>query len=428
MAQRNVRQVTVTLIRQGHNVSSERLANELMSPVYFVLISLTLSSAMLSVIFFIAWKTQGEKIYALTWSVTFLVATVQWLANLSQDLFPAFNSYWIVVNGLTLLTVSLGLLGHCQRVQSTWKFCRNWVPPLVCFATIVWFTVIHPHAGMRIGLMPAYAATTLLISAILVLNFRDSPRAAEWGAATVMIVFAVSQYAAAIAGFLQGPVADPELVGIYNMINFLALPAAYTGMGMFVIFMLASDLSEQMKEIAVKDQLTGLLNRRGFNEAAANIYATARRTDRPLSVIMTDIDRFKSINDLYGHGTGDHALCHFAEVLSQQRRSEDILARVGGEEFALVLPGTTVEEGIQVAEKLCRMLEDSPMETGIGPLAMTASFGVATISINDTCLPDIVMRADAALYRSKRAGRNRVDLESSQMLLMPGGELKPISG
>ena len=108
---------------------------------------------------------------------------------------------------------------------------------------------------------------------------------------------------------------------------------------MFVIFMLASDIMEEMKEIAVRDQLTGLLNRRGFNEQAAQAYASARRANRPVSVIMTDIDRFKFINDEHGHAAGDSALCQFARILSAGRRTEDVLARVGGEEFALVLQG-----------------------------------------------------------------------------------------
>jgi len=397
-----------------------------MSPVFFILVSLAMTSVMLSTIFLIAWKTQGHRQYALTWSLTFMVATLQWLANLARGQFPGFVSYWLLVNALTLVTVSLALLGHCQRVNNRWPAWRHWVPPVLCYVLIAWFTVVQPHAGLRTSLGPAYAACTLLVSAALVLRFRDRPRAAEWGAAAVMGLFAMSQFIAACVALTQGAEPVPVRVDLYNLVNFLTLPAAYTGMGMFVIFMLASDLSEQMKEIAVRDQLTGLLNRRGFAEAAAKAFATARRTDRPLSVIMTDIDRFKAINDLYGHGTGDRALRHFSRILSQARRDEDVVARVGGEEFALVLPGTEVDEGIRVAERLCRQLEQTPMDTDIDPLVMTASFGVATISINDVNVSDIIVRADAALYRSKRAGRNRIDLESSQLMLMPGGELRPV--
>ena len=182
-----------------------------------------------------------------------------------------------------------------------------------------------------------------------------------------------------------------------------------------------------MKEIAVRDQLTGLLNRRGFGEQGAQAYATARRSNRPVSVIMTDIDRFKFINDEHGHAAGDDALCHFARILSAGRRAEDILARVGGEEFALVLPGTTLESATNIADDLRDLVDSSPIRVDGQSMPMTASFGVATLSDKDTCLTDMVVRADRALYRSKRAGRNRVDLESSQIMRAPDGSFKPIS-
>ncbi len=238
----------------------------------------------------------------------------------------------------------------------------------------------------------------------------------------------LSQLAAAYVGLLQGAAGNDAYRDLYMNINFLSLPAGYTGVAMFVVFMLASDLSEKMKEIAVHDELTGLLNRRGFAEQAARAYATARRTDRPVSVIMTDIDHFKSVNDEFGHAAGDDALCHFAKILKVTRRTDDILARVGGEEFAIVLPGTVLEETIRIAEELCRLLKEAPMIVDGDTVAMTASFGVATLSLNDTCMTDAIVRADRALYRSKRAGRNRVDLESSQLMRTQDGTLKPVSG
>jgi diguanylate cyclase (GGDEF)-like protein len=100
---------------------------------------------------------------------------------------------------------------------------------------------------------------------------------------------------------------------------------------------------------------------------------------------------------------------------------------MGGEEFAIVLPGTVLEESIRIAEELCQLLEEGPMIVDGKTVTMTASFGVATLSLNDTCLTDAVIRADRALYRSKRAGRNRVDLESSQLMRRNDGSLKPVS-
>ena len=397
------------------------------SPVFFLLVSLAMSSAMLSVIFLMAWLTQGRLEHARTWSITFAIASLQWLINIFNESFPSREVYWLIANGVMLAGVTIGLLGHFQRVGRNVEVARLVLPAVAAYILIAWFTIASPHIGLQIGLGPAYAALTMFVATRLILQHRRKPRVAEWGAAITIGLFGLNQSAAALAGFLQGPTVNPDYMNAYYMINFLGMPAAYTGMGMFVIFMLASDLSEKMKEIAIRDQLTGLLNRRGFTEAASAAYATARRTDRIVSVVMTDIDKFKDINDQFGHSAGDLALCHFADILSRNRRTEDILARIGGEEFALVLPGATVEQAIKIAENLCRKLADTPMDTELEPMQMTASFGVASISINDTCLTDVVVRADAALYRSKRAGRNRIDLESSQMMLRPDGQLEPIT-
>jgi len=190
--------------------------------------------------------------------------------------------------------------------------------------------------------------------------------------------------------------------------------------------MLASDLYEDMKEIAVRDQLTGLLNRRGLGEQAAIAYATARRTEQTVSVIIADIDHFKSVNDEFGHDVGDKALTHFANLLTDNRRVEDIVARMGGEEFSLVLPGTDLVEATAVADELCTRMAASPLRVDGREVIMTSSFGVATIADGDTGISDIIVKADRALYRSKRAGRNRVDLESSQMMRAADGSFETV--
>ena len=400
----------------------------LTSPIAYILVALALNSAMLSVIFFMAWKTQGNKPYALYWSLAFLAATAQWSFNLLGGYFPSFEYYWLTVNAFGVVVITLGLRGHCLRTdyqilpQNLWPFA------VTLYAGIFWFTVVDQHVGLRTALLPLVGAITLFLSATMILRHREQTRPAEYAAAITMTLFGLSQLAAAYVGLLQGAAGNDAYRDLYMNINFLSLPAGYTGVAMFVVFMLASDLSEKMKKIAVHDELTGLLNRRGFAEQAARAYATARRTDRPVSVIMTDIDHFKSVNDEFGHAAGDDALCHFAKILKVTRRADDILARVGGEEFAIVLPGTVLEETIRIAEELCRLLKEAPMIVDGDTVAMTASFGVATLSLNDTCMTDAIVRADRALYRSKRAGRNRVDLESSQLMRTQDGTLKPVSG
>ncbi len=397
------------------------------SPVYYIIVAMMFASITLSIIFFMAWKTQGEKPYALSWSVGFLGATGQWFFNLHGNWFSVQETHWLTVNAFAMVLITLGIRGHCQRTECERLPKNLWPYAGAVYAGIVWATVIDPHIGISKALVPASASISLFLSAWMIIRHREVTRAAEWAAAISLILFGLTQGIAAGMALLQGAGGDAAYQSLYVHYNFLMLPSGYMAMGMFVVFMLASDLSEQMKEIAVHDQLTGVLNRRGLSERGAAAYATSRRNNLPVSIIMTDIDRFKFINDEHGHSFGDAALVHFVGLLSDGRRTEDVLARVGGEEFALVLQGTDLEGALKIADDLCARIEATPMRLDGVESNMTASFGVAAISEKDSSLSDSIDRADRALYRSKRAGRNQVDLESSQLMLAADGTLKPVN-
>jgi len=393
----------------------------------YILVALTLMSALFSVTFLMAWRTLGQKTYTLRWSLAFLAASFQWAFTLMSDSFPSFTVYWLTTNAFGLVVVTLNLRGHCQRTKCEVLPDNLWPIAALIYASIVWTTIVNPQIGLGTAILPGVAAITLFLSAIMVTRHREKPRPAEIATAVTMTIFGVAQLTAAVVTLFQGPAGNDVLQSLFADIIFMSVPAGYTGIAVFVLFMVTSDLSEEMKELAVRDQLTGLLNRRGFGEQSAEAYATARRTGRPVSIIMTDIDRFKQINDKFGHAVGDTALQRFAEIVLRRRRDEDISARIGGEEFSLVLPGADLDEALRIADELCKRIEKTPIRLEEGELYMTASFGVATISDKATCLTDAVIRADRALYRSKREGRNRVDLESSQMMRAADGTLRPLS-
>ena len=391
------------------------------SPVFFILVALAGISAMLCLLFFTAWYTLGRKTYALSWALAFLAATAQWTGNILADVFPNPESHWLTVNALALIFITLGVRGHCQRTD-----CRLLPRATAVFAVITWATLIEPHMGIRSMLVPAYAMVGLLLIAFIIVRHRVDTRPAEYAAAAMMGGFGVIQGVVAMLAFLQGPEGDAAYRALYMQFNFMTLPAGYAGMAMFVLFMMTSDLSADMKAIAVRDQLTGLLNRRGFNEQCDKIFALARRRNLPVAIILTDIDKFKTINDEHGHEAGDQALRHFTRLMQVSRRREDVLSRIGGEEFALILPGSTLESAIKVADVLRGRVEIAPFTYNGKSIPMTASFGVATLSAADESMADVIVRADTALYRSKRDGRNRVELESSQMLKASEGDLQPV--
>lgn len=166
-------------------------------------------------------------------------------------------------------------------------------------------------------------------------------------------------------------------------------------------------LFAEIERLATTDELTGLNNRRHFFELAERECTRARRKGRPIAAIMLDIDRFKPVNDTYGHKVGDEVLQTVARKLATRLRTEDILGRYGGEEFVVILPETEYTTARKIAKRLLRGIRDKPIFTTRGPINVTMSIGVA---VSETP-PDpmtLVDQADAALYAAKRAGRNRV--------------------
>jgi len=166
----------------------------------------------------------------------------------------------------------------------------------------------------------------------------------------------------------------------------------------------------QLADLALasrRDPLTGLPNRRAFEEDLAREAARAARTGASLSVVMLDVDRFKAVNDGHGHAAGDSVLRAVAARAAAAIRAGDLLARVGGEEFAILLPGADLARAAEAAERVRATLAERPVEAGGTALAVTASLGCAALASGEA--PEaLVARADARLYAAKGAGRNRV--------------------
>lgn len=171
-------------------------------------------------------------------------------------------------------------------------------------------------------------------------------------------------------------------------------------------------LEIELKRLATTDALTGAVNRRSFLERAQAELSRSRRYGAPVSLVMMDVDHFKRINDTLGHARGDDALCRIVQVCAQVVRKEDVLGRLGGEEFALLLPQTSLEEAHHLVERLRERIASSRMDDGqpgAPAVVLTASFGVTSLRPEDSSVDDLLGRADAALYRAKAAGRNRVE-------------------
>jgi diguanylate cyclase (GGDEF)-like protein len=171
--------------------------------------------------------------------------------------------------------------------------------------------------------------------------------------------------------------------------------------------------------LATTDSLTGVANRRHFIEQLEMELAHVIRFGRPAAFLMVDIDHFKSVNDTYGHATGDAVLRHFTELAKQRLRRVDLLGRLGGEEFGILLPGTDSTGAVLFAERFRRYVADTPAQSGDGPIPFTISIGIAMFNSRDVAADSIMARADMALYRAKAHGRNRVEMSKPESSANP---------
>ena len=170
------------------------------------------------------------------------------------------------------------------------------------------------------------------------------------------------------------------------------------------------ELRARLHEDSIRDPLTKLYNRRFMNESLHRELLRAGRAEAPLSLIILDLDRFKYINDEYGHDVGDEVLASVAQKLCEAVREEDYVYRYGGEEFVIALPGANLDIARERAQEACRAVRALRIETEKGPLHITISAGVATFPEHGSAQEELIVQADKALYLAKQSGRDRIEL------------------
>ncbi|MEY9885599.1 diguanylate cyclase [Bradyrhizobium sp. USDA 329] len=303
--------------------------------------------------------------------------------------------------------VACGMVWNAARVFHGRK--PNW-PGLVvgALAWVTAATLLDPAASMLrmllgAGIVSIYAALTA--SELWVERRKSLQR--RWPAVVVPVMHGgVLMLPILIGSFLR-----PHDAGFSSSIwvTVFAVELVLYAVGtVFVIFMLVSERTVTAHRTAAStDPLTGMLNRRGFSEACARVIEREAKAGRPVTVMIFDIDHFKSINDRFGHPAGDEMLKLFSTVVVSNLRISDLSGRIGGEEFAALLP-CSLEEGVLVAERVREAFETSGVVVDEGPVDTTVSIGVAGGPAG-TELEVLLASADTALYQAKRGGRNRVE-------------------
>lgn len=200
-----------------------------------------------------------------------------------------------------------------------------------------------------------------------------------------------------------------EILEMMNARRFRHIPVMKAGRPSTMIGIREFDVAcTELKDLAATDALTGVPNRRHFMSVLEKEIQRHRRFNAPLSVVMLDLDRFKRVNDTYGHDAGDDVLVWFARLLTKQFRTYDGIGRLGGEEFAVIFPNSDIRDATEACERLGRSVRRSEAPTSAGDLRVTVSQGLT--SIHGDLLPgrELLRTADTLLYEAKTAGRDRV--------------------
>jgi diguanylate cyclase (GGDEF)-like protein len=369
---------------------------------------LTFVVLMVALALHITWRLNRSVPGIREWSLGFLNISAGIVLLTAQKVLPLITPViadLLIINGYYLLWRGVRMFKDEEQLYQPGYLL---VIALTGIA-ITYLTLVADNPGVRILLVTWIIALQLLVLAREF--FVDMPYA---NAATRLTGISCGLHFAlhTALGFiiLFGPqirsVFDPLLA---NQLIFLGGFNTAILLAFGLIIMTTARLQAELKLQASRDPLTGALNRRAFFSTTEPVLARNRREGEALTLLVADLDNFKTINDQHGHAVGDEVLKLFVKVSKSTLRGQDILARFGGEEFVILLPNTNPEQAHEVAERLrtafsqaCKEQEDKP--------DATVSIGIAERASDDHALDSLIARADSALYLAKQAGRDQVQL------------------
>jgi diguanylate cyclase (GGDEF)-like protein len=314
-----------------------------------------------------------------------------------------------------MLSLALNAVGFvaCGMVWNASRVFHGRKPnlPGLVLGAIAWIAAVmmlDPHASaMRMTIGAGIVAIYAALTAHELWSERRKSLKRRWPALAVPVLHGFVLMLPIVLGDLLRPDDDKFTSSIWVTIFSIELVLYAVGT-VFVIFMLVSERTVSThRTAAAMDPLTAMFNRRGFAEACSRVIAREAEAGRPVTVLIFDIDHFKQINDRFGHPAGDEILKLFAAIVVSNLRISDLSGRIGGEEFAALLP-CGLEEGVFVADRVREAFATSGITCEDGPVDTTVSIGVAGGPAG-TELEVLLAAADTALYQAKRGGRNRVE-------------------
>lgn len=275
-----------------------------------------------------------------------------------------------------------------------------------------YFLYVHNDVGVRIACISLILGTAFGMAAwVFFLRVPRELKGTYWLTGGIFAFYSLFMFFRGTATFLSpGPqdlfVSDAIQTATFLLPLFLSIGWTF-GFLLLNSQRLELDLRAVQSELEVMvrtDYLTGAANNRHFFECAEREFLRAQRYGRPLSLIMVDMDRFKELNDTYGHAAGDQALVAVVATVKPLLRDMDTMGRLGGDEFAILLPETDRNGGLIIAERLWQAIRETPIPAGGSTIHLAASMGVAALEPGDQGIQSVLKRADGAMYRAKKSG------------------------
>ena len=378
-----------------------------------LLIIAALLTALVTTVLYAVWSFNRNIPGLRLWMVSFLLGSVFSVSLLVRDWFPEVVAV-VISQGSVSLAAYLCLMA--SRMYMGRRPFSHWYAVVGIgdlMVASVYFTVVQPHLGMRFVFVGLGAGICFLLTARTMADGGVRRVPARYLFALVAglhgLFLLLRPALFKLAPVAPGGLPDAGLVTLVSQFVLLEAIVAVVLLG-FGALMLANEfITSELRHLAEMDPLTNVFNRRAFLTLLDKAISAAQRTGTAVPVLVMDLDHFKNINDTWGHRAGDDVLRHFVMLAHRCLRTEDVMGRLGGEEFAIFLPNASAAGALAVAERLRALVEAQPVATGPQSIPLTVSVGV-TLCAHGDAAGAALQRADEAMYLAKERGRNRVEV------------------
>ncbi|MFT2111432.1 GGDEF domain-containing protein [Marinomonas sp. 2405UD68-3] len=339
------------------------------------------------------------------WAIGNSITTIGFLFLGLRDIIPDLLSI-PVSNTLIILGYLFILLGIGAFVNHTIRLWPLAAITIAMFISFMYFTYQSPNITARIIIISLVVSGIGFYSVwILWKDTRKEFRFLECLLSWLFIIHSIYLLVRAFITYIETPILDFMNANILHALSFFDVFIFSILLTFGFIFLLNKELQSRLKHLSDTDSLTGILNRGAFLKLIEQ-KSDHQKNQTPFSLIMIDIDHFKQINDTYGHKIGDIALVHTTNIINNALNKEQILGRLGGEEFCIALPDTNLVKAIEIAQEVLISLSSSPLIKDSITLNLTISIGVAEHQSSSNKIEDTLQYADEAMYKAKEAGRD----------------------